>query len=133
MKYPCPCCGHLVYHESPGSYEICPVCFWEDDATQLEYATTLAGGANQPTLLETQRNYAELGACESRLLAYVRRPRPDEPRDSEWRPIDPNRDTFEDFDAPDRRRAPEWDERLYYWRPTYWCLAGVGPRGSEPA
>ncbi|MGW2848911.1 CPCC family cysteine-rich protein, partial [Streptomyces sp. NPDC001274] len=28
-RYPCPCCGHRVLGEMPGSYEICPVCFWE--------------------------------------------------------------------------------------------------------
>lgn len=30
-RYPCPCCGHLVFEDPPGSYEICPVCFWEDE------------------------------------------------------------------------------------------------------
>jgi Cysteine-rich CPCC len=30
----------------PGSYEICPVCFWDDDLVQLRWPT-YAGGANQ--------------------------------------------------------------------------------------
>lgn len=50
-SYPCPVCGYLVFDEPPGSYAVCPVCNWEDDALQLEYATTLAGGANAYTLL----------------------------------------------------------------------------------
>lgn len=50
--YPCPVCGYLTFAEPPGSYEICPVCGWEDDALQLEFATTLAGGANSLTLFE---------------------------------------------------------------------------------
>jgi len=29
--YPCPCCGYLVFTEPPGSYDICSICFWEDD------------------------------------------------------------------------------------------------------
>ena len=27
---PCPCCGYLTLDER-GGYEICPVCYWEDD------------------------------------------------------------------------------------------------------
>ncbi|WP_328961849.1 CPCC family cysteine-rich protein [Streptomyces virginiae] len=27
-RYPCPCCGHRGLDEIPGSYSICPVCFW---------------------------------------------------------------------------------------------------------
>jgi len=35
VDYPCPCCGYLVFTEPPGSFEICPICFWEDDVSQL--------------------------------------------------------------------------------------------------
>jgi hypothetical protein len=28
--YPCPCCGFVTLSER-SVYEICPVCFWEDD------------------------------------------------------------------------------------------------------
>ena len=28
--YACPCCGFLTL-PSRGGYDICPVCFWEDD------------------------------------------------------------------------------------------------------
>jgi len=65
-SYPCPCCGFLVFQEPPGSYDICPFCFWEDDALQLEFATTLGGGANHPTLEQAQLNFQTLGACEQR-------------------------------------------------------------------
>ncbi|HEP9402485.1 hydrolase, partial [Pseudomonas aeruginosa] len=35
MRYPCPCCGYLTFDEEPcGTYEICPVCYWEDDIAQ---------------------------------------------------------------------------------------------------
>ncbi|MEU0987837.1 CPCC family cysteine-rich protein [Streptomyces sp. NPDC005953] len=33
--YPCPCCGRLVHQSPPGSFQICPVCGWEDDLVQL--------------------------------------------------------------------------------------------------
>ncbi len=36
-NYPCPCCGYLVFTEPPGSYTICPICFWEDDISQLRF------------------------------------------------------------------------------------------------
>ncbi|WP_448262693.1 CPCC family cysteine-rich protein [Microbacterium aurum] len=48
--HPCPCCGHLTLGQPPGSYELCPVCFWEDDAVQLRWPT-YPGGANRPSLM----------------------------------------------------------------------------------
>ena len=121
-RYPCPCCGYLVFQEPPGSYDICPICFWEDDALQLEFATTLAGGANHVTLLDGQQIFREHGACEEGLIAYVRPPGPFDRRDPTWRPIDPARDWFPVWDDPGRVRAPEDDESLYYWRETFWAL-----------
>lgn len=55
VKYPCPCCGYLVFDESPGSHEICPICFWEDDLTQLRFPL-MSGGANPVSLIEAQEN-----------------------------------------------------------------------------
>ena len=46
-KFACPCCGHKTFTEKPnGTYDICPVCFWEDDAIQLDYPN-YEGAANQ--------------------------------------------------------------------------------------
>jgi hypothetical protein len=100
-RYLCPCCGHRVFDEQPGSYDICPVCFWEDDLVQL-HDPLYAGGANRPSLVEAQRTYARLGACEERLLPYVRPPGPDEPPDEGWRPFDPEADVA----------------GAYWWRPS---------------
>jgi len=121
-EYPCPCCGFLSFGEPPGSYDICPICFWEDDELQLEYGTTLAGGANKPTLQDAQRTFVSCGACEPEMVAHVRKPGPSDRRDPTWRPIDPQRDRFETWGAPDRRRPPERGEALYYWRATFWRL-----------
>ena len=31
-KYQCPCCGHYTLDDKPdNTFQICPVCFWEDD------------------------------------------------------------------------------------------------------
>ncbi|MEW2117243.1 CPCC family cysteine-rich protein [Streptomyces sp. NPDC005474] len=42
----------------PGSYEICPVRFREDDGVQFR-RPTMAGGANKVSLVDVQRNYRE--------------------------------------------------------------------------
>jgi hypothetical protein len=117
-KFPCPCCGYLVFDEGPGSYDICPICFWEDDAVQLEFATN-GGGANKVSLVDGQRNFTSIGACEESATAHVRGPSAADSRDTTWRPIDLNRDLFEDWTSPSAR-APRHDEELYYWRTTFW-------------
>jgi len=61
--HPCPSCGYDVFGEPPGSYDICPICFWEDDIVQLAFPD-LAGGANKCSLIEGQHNFAAFGACE---------------------------------------------------------------------
>lgn len=50
-KYKCPCCGFYTFDEKPnGNYDICPVCFWEDDPIQLE-DNEYEGGANRVSLV----------------------------------------------------------------------------------
>jgi hypothetical protein len=119
-RFPCPCCGYLVFAEPPGSYEVCSICFWEDDALQLEYATTLAGGANGVTLEEAQRTFAAHNVSERHLAAHVRPPGRFDERDPTWRPIDSARDLFPNWNEPHHNGAPEHDETLYYWRPMFW-------------
>lgn len=35
--YTCPCCGYKTLEECPpGTFEICPICHWEDDNVQFE-------------------------------------------------------------------------------------------------
>ncbi len=120
-RYPCPCCGYLVFTEEPGSYDICPICFWEDDLFQLRFADT-AGGANAVSLLDGQRTYATIGACEARLIAHVRQPTAVDQRDTGWRPLDPARDKIEDVRTVTNaaQTYPEDPTTLYYWRDTYW-------------
>jgi hypothetical protein len=120
LDYPCPCCGYLVFGAPPGSYAICPICFWEDDRSQLRFVHTT--GANHVSLVEGQRNYLAFGACEERGKAYVRLPLPEEQRDYEWRRSDPEVD---DIEEPRRgvnygNSYPEDTTTLYYWRSTYW-------------
>ena len=120
LTYPCPCCGHLVFDEPPGSYDICPICFWEDDLSQLRFPMT--GGANHVSLIDGQLNFERYGVCETRFQSKVRAVASSDVRDSDWRPIDEARDNIE---AP--VPGVEYGEtypadctRLYYWRRSYW-------------
>lgn len=117
-KFTCPCCGYLVFDESPGSYDICPICFWEDDITQLKYPAWNTG-ANQVSLIDGQRNYIRYGASELRFLHNVRPASQSEPIDPEWRMVHKDLDNFPDEGDQDYT-YPEDNTKLYYWRDTYW-------------
>jgi hypothetical protein len=119
-NYPCPCCGYLVFAEPPGSYDICPICFWEDDVSQLRFPATT--GANHVSLIEAQINYAREGVCERRLRRHVREPGEADVRDPNWRPIDEGRDNIEGHVSgiDYGETYPEDRTRLYYWSGSYW-------------
>lgn len=90
-KYKCLCCGYRTL-EAHGEYDICPVCFWEDDAYLIFSETAIRGiyydneptgcelldipsGANDGlTLRQGQENYRSFGACTKEMLPYVRKP-----------------------------------------------------------
>jgi len=82
-KFACPCCGYKTFDIEPdGTYEICPVCFWEDD--QLE-DPNYEGGANNVSLKQGQRNFIEFGACDKEMIKHVRKPKKNEQRDDNWK------------------------------------------------
>lgn len=92
QKYACLCCGCLTLDER-GAYDICPVCFWEDDAYLIfsedgiegvrvshevfdETLLDIPSGANHGlTLREGRGNYQKIGACIEDMVKYVRKPR----------------------------------------------------------
>jgi hypothetical protein len=77
-RYPCPCCGYLTLPEPPtGTYEICQVCFWEDDNIQFD-DPDYEGGANTVSLRQARENFRKFGVSELRFESNVRQPRPDE-------------------------------------------------------
>jgi hypothetical protein len=121
-EYPCPACGYLVFNEPPGSYAICPICFWEDDMVQLGFPL-MGGGANRPSLYEAQQEFIRHGVCELRLGGHVRPPASSDRRDPQWRPFSPEKDPHLDWDSEadsERWRSVGLDECLYYWRDDYW-------------
>ncbi|MDE6726418.1 MAG: hypothetical protein K2J80_00590 [Oscillospiraceae bacterium] len=91
-KFVCPCCGCLTLDER-GCYDICPVCFWEDDAYLIISDGEIKGvlvdsdvcdddlldvpsGANHGlTLREGRENYRKIGACEENMRKHVRKPK----------------------------------------------------------
>ena len=56
LTFKCPVCGKYTFQSGPGSYEICPVCGWENDKAQYK-DPTLKGGANKLSLKEYKEQY----------------------------------------------------------------------------
>lgn len=78
--YLCPCCGQLTLAER-GGYDICPVCYWEDDGQDDHDADVVRGGPNAALSLNRARqNYQQFGACDELMLEYVRPPTASEAR-----------------------------------------------------
>ena len=77
-KYKCPCCGFLTFGEPLGdTYEICPVCAWEDDGYQLVNPES-DGGANKVSLNQARKNFKKFCASYVDALKYTRKPKADE-------------------------------------------------------
>lgn len=86
----CSCCDYKTLCEK-GGYEICPICFWEDDIVQFE-DPNYEGGANKVSLKKAQMNFTKFGACEERFLCNVRKPNEDDTKDLNWKPLVDNHD-----------------------------------------
>ena len=72
----CPCCGFRTLLER-AHYEICPVCYWEDDPIQ-EDNVLYDGGANDISLQAARRNFLRLGAMSQEFVGLTRPPTSDE-------------------------------------------------------
>jgi hypothetical protein len=74
----CPCCACRTL-PTRGDYELCPVCFWEDDGQDDDDADVVRGGPNGLlSLTQARANYAAFGACDRPFLQKVRSPKPEE-------------------------------------------------------
>jgi hypothetical protein len=76
MTIPCPACGYLTFEESYGSYDICDVCGWEDDAVQLANPCS-SGGANAQSLFECQKVFKDSEKTENHSFMVS----------EDWRPL----------------------------------------------
>ncbi len=72
----CPCCGYYtLYGKGSNEYDICPVCFWENDPWQ-EAEPMEVDGANGVSLMQARENFAQLHVSEERFADKVRNPYP---------------------------------------------------------
>jgi hypothetical protein len=111
FRHPCPACGYYVFSEFNAQEEICPICFWQNDLTDLETMYEPVG-PNNVSLEEAQQNFAKFGAVEERFAPKVRRPDETDIRAPKWRPLDRRKDTPRKINADSAKH-----EELYYW---YW-------------
>ena len=68
-KFQCSCCDYFTLEER-GGYEVCPICFWEDDGMDIDEADTHSG-PNHITLREGRQNFKKLGACDSAMVKNI--------------------------------------------------------------
>jgi hypothetical protein len=84
-EYPCPVCGYFTI-ETPQDWDICPICFWEDDV--LPDRADASSPANRGmSIAEAQANYILHGAVDLSRKRHVRPPGPDDRRAPAWRPL----------------------------------------------
>ena len=84
-KYFCPCCGYdTLTVEPPGTYDICPICFWEDDPFQYN-DPTFTGGANRVSLVQGQMNFENYGVCDKDMAKDVVKPTETNKRNPTWK------------------------------------------------
>lgn len=80
-KYECPCCGYYTFDEKPNNtFQICPVCYWEDDGIQLN-DFDYEGGANNMSLNQARRNFKTYGVIDLEFREQVRPPLKEELED----------------------------------------------------
>ena len=85
VKYFCPCCGYdTLTEEPPGTYDICPICFWEDDPIQYK-DPVFKGGANRVSLIQGQMNFEKFDACEKDMTKNVVKPTKNNKRNPTWK------------------------------------------------
>jgi hypothetical protein len=72
--YHCPCC---LYPTLPmrGGFEVCPVCYWEDDGQDSHDADRVRGGPNEAfSLTQARANFAAFGVYDAVRQSKVRAP-----------------------------------------------------------
>src|ERR1700730_13188145 len=71
VRYRCPCCRYKTL-ESRGDYEICPVCFWEDDGQDDADADVYqAFSPNHMSVTQGRQNYQWFASGCEQMLQFV--------------------------------------------------------------
>ena len=71
--FACPCCGYATLQEH-SSFEICEICFWQDDGQDDPHSSEKWGGPNHVSLGQARENFMTFGAAEKKSLKFVRAP-----------------------------------------------------------
>lgn len=66
----CPCCDFYTLSEV-GDWEICPICYWEDDGFRQAEVDVPSGANHGLTLRQARANFIGLGACCQLMLGKV--------------------------------------------------------------
>jgi len=69
VMYQCPCCDYYTL-DSRGDYDICKVCFWEDDGGDVDELDRHSG-PNHLSLRVGRSNFLLFGACDKAALLHV--------------------------------------------------------------
>lgn len=83
QNYACLCCGYLTLpQQPPETWEICPVCFWEDVPISSGWIQ------NRVALRQAQRTFLQIGVSSKDWLDDVRPPTVSEARLPHWQSLD---------------------------------------------
>jgi hypothetical protein len=66
----CDCCDFFTILEGE-DYEICPVCFWQQDAFGIREPDEKSGANHGLTLRAGRANFRAFGACEEKFKTNV--------------------------------------------------------------
>lgn len=103
--HPCPCCGYKTL-PGRGDYDLCPVCWWEDDGTEpWEYS-----GPNGQTLVEAQQAYLAERRPYRLRPGRVRVAKRHEAREPNWRPYERTDDLMERVQRANEEQRRHWAE-----------------------
>ena len=88
--FTCPCCGYKTLpEESPGSFYICAICWWEDCNLQFDDPDFVDGTPNDISMRQAQRQFYKV--ADNKDLTFENLFRPNEKCydfDETWKPLD---------------------------------------------
>lgn len=66
----CPCCDYFTL-PTRHDYEICPICFWEDEGVDVDEPDEESAANHGLNLRQARANFQAIGACEPSMLEHV--------------------------------------------------------------
>jgi len=85
MRYSCLICGYKTL-DSYCDWDICPICFWEDDV--LHHGGDKTSPANSGLKVsQAQANFMMFRCCSTEHQRFVRGPLPTEEHDPVWQTL----------------------------------------------